>query len=146
MVTVCKQIRANGERCSSPALRGKALCYWHFNSSRRHSRPAPPPAEEATLTPLDDTREAQLVKQYFTPKPHPTLNLPPLEDRESIQLAISVLCAALARNEIEPKRASLLLYGLQVASSNVRGIDLEPRPSQAVRDIATTIEGQELAA
>ena len=142
MVKLCRQIRANGNRCASPALRGEVFCYWHFNSSRRHTATQTPPAEVSILTPRNDAREPQLL----APKPQPVLDLPPLEDRESIQLAVSMLCAALARNEIDPKRAALLLYGLQVASSNVRGLDLEPLPSRAVQDIVPGKHGEHLAA
>lgn len=144
MINTCRQIRSNGARCGSPALRGKAFCYWHFNSLRRHTAAKPVPTEAAILTPRDNTREPQLVHQPIAAPL--TLDLPPLEDREAIQLAVSMLCAALARNEIEPRRAALLRYGLQVASSNVRGLDLEPSPSCAVREVVSGENGEDLAA
>ncbi|MES2393598.1 MAG: hypothetical protein V4555_18315, partial [Acidobacteriota bacterium] len=46
------------------------------------------------------------------------LDLPPVEDTESIQLALIDVLQALAANQLDTKRAGLLLYGLQVASAN----------------------------
>ncbi|MGA9716840.1 MAG: hypothetical protein WBQ79_01055 [Acidobacteriaceae bacterium] len=48
------------------------------------------------------------------------LDLPPLEDPVSIQLALIDVAQALAANRIDTKRAGLLLYALQVASANTR--------------------------
>ncbi len=59
------------------------------------------------------------------------IDFPPLEDRHSIQLALSLLIKALAEDRIDPKRAALLFYGLQVASANAR--DLNPVPPRHKR-------------
>ncbi len=45
--------------------------------------------------------------------------MPELEDRTSIQLALQEILSLLASNNLDPKRAGLLLYGLQIASSNL---------------------------
>ena len=67
----------------------------------------------------------------------PPLDLPPLEDRHSIQLALSMLITALAQDRIDPKRAALLFYGLQVASSNAHL--LNPAPKRAPGKVSKTI-------
>ncbi len=41
------------------------------------------------------------------------------EDRAAIQLSIGEILRRIARNEIDPRRAGLLLYGLQIASTNL---------------------------
>src|ERR1019366_18030 len=45
------------------------------------------------------------------------LDLP--QDRESIQTAIADVLARVAANQMDLKRAGILLYGLQIASSNL---------------------------
>jgi len=45
--------------------------------------------------------------------------LPQLEDAASIQSAISEVCEMMLHRRIEPKEASALFYGMQVASTNM---------------------------
>jgi hypothetical protein len=71
-----------------------------------------------------------------------SLELPPVEDTESIQLALIDVLQALAANQLDPKRASLLLYGLQVASANAKHLNI---PSHGVRTITYTSDGIALA-
>ncbi len=97
---LCRHIKTNGLQCHAPALVGGQWCYFHNRLHTRHSR----------FRPNDANRE------YFTRGRD--LELCALEDRESVQLAISVVINALATNNIETKRATALLYGLQLASSN----------------------------
>lgn len=47
------------------------------------------------------------------------LRLPPLEDANGVQLAIMEVTKAFIDGVIEHKQAALLLYGLQIAASNV---------------------------
>jgi len=71
------------------------------------------------------------------------LELPPVEDTVSIQLALIDVLQALAANQLDTKRAGLLLYGLQVASANVQKMH---RPiSDVVRSVTYTEEGTPLA-
>jgi hypothetical protein len=71
-----------------------------------------------------------------------SIDLPPVEDNESIQLALIDVIQALAANQLDTKRAGLLLYGLQVASINVGKMRL---PISAVRTVTYTDEGAPLA-
>jgi hypothetical protein len=71
------------------------------------------------------------------------LDLPPLEDTASIQLALIDVLQALAANQLDPKRAGLLLYGLQVASANVQKMHIPI--SAAVRSVTFTENGTPLA-
>ena len=70
------------------------------------------------------------------------LDLPPLEDSSAIQLALTDILQALAANQLDTKRAGLLLYGLQVASTNVQKMHI---PFDAVRSVTYTDEGVPLA-
>jgi hypothetical protein len=67
-----------------------------------------------------------------------SLDLPPIEDAASIQLALIEVLQALAANQIETRRAGLLLYGLQVASANAKHINIS---RCGVRSITHTDDG-----
>jgi len=71
-----------------------------------------------------------------------SLDLPPIEDTASIQLALIEVLQALAANQLDTKRAGLLLYGLQVASANAKHCKI---PSHGVRSITHTDDGIPLA-
>lgn len=52
--------------------------------------------------------------------------LPVLEDANSIKVALMEVMRMIAANKIEHKTASLLLYALQTASSNLRKTNFAP--------------------
>ena len=52
--------------------------------------------------------------------------LPALEDANAIQLAVQEVIEALLGKRIDNKRAGLLLYALQIASSNLKRVNFEP--------------------
>ena len=96
---VCQHIKSNGLLCRSFALSGQRYCHFH---RQQH-----------------DLRGRSAVKP-------PIFELPPLEDANSIQLAVMEVCRALLEDRIDQRRAGLLLYALQIASSNLRSVDFEP--------------------
>jgi hypothetical protein len=116
MVKECRHIMPNGAKCKSPALRGKPCCYFH---ARLHQMAARPKSPEEPLT------------------------IPVLEDRCAIQLALSQVLSGLASAKIDPRRAALLLYGLQIASQNV---DRNGRvlPLWGVTSVEISEDGNEL--
>lgn len=87
---VCQHVRLNSERCTQPARRNSDFCRFH----------------DAAMKPL--------------PAAH-NLNdqLPILEDVDSIQIAIMRLLRYLMKGPIDRKDISTLLYGLQLASTNL---------------------------
>ena len=140
----CRHIRINGERCGSPALRSETFCYYHIEQGRRHRRPTPRSSATPTvLHPMTLQDGSQRGPQYDPQLAAPTetlqLDFPPLEDRHSIQLALSMLINALAQDRIEPKRAALILYGLQVASSNARTLAAAPTPDKPTPKVRSTV-------
>jgi hypothetical protein len=137
MTTICRHIKTSGERCGCPALRDQPYCYFHRVLAAHH--PKQPEPIPTILHPLDPTREPQLAATQ------PTLHLPALEDRESIQLAASIIIGALARNTLDTKRAVTLLYGLQVASANARKLNLSPSLNYIVTETTFTPAGDEIA-
>jgi hypothetical protein len=91
----CRHIFHDGHRCGSPALREEEFCYYHHTSRR--------PIQEA---PTRRRRQSR----FTVPSP---------EDRSAIQTSIGLVLTRLASNDLDPRRAGLLLYGLQIASLNL---------------------------
>ena len=113
----CRHIKSNGSRCKSPALRGKPYCYFHARLHGPINSPAP---------------DGQ------------TLELPLLEDRTSIQVALTRILSELGSAKLDTRRAGLFLYGLQIASQNVER-EGDILPYDAVESITLTEDGDELA-
>jgi hypothetical protein len=139
---ICRHIKTNGRRCKSPCLGLSAFCYFHSRLHRRHKNvveTAPILLENGS----NQTQSATIQPQYLPDQFE--IDLPPLEDVESIQVSISLLITALARNRIDSKRAAILLYGLQLASTNARSITIEPAASSIIRTLSRTKSGIDLA-
>jgi len=148
----CRHIRANGTRCRSFALTGHTLCYWHHDISARHRALNPasivlPESIPEQHRSLELLQRDPLMAQYYGLKDQIhgpiQIDFPALEDRESIQVAISMLVSALGKNRLDPKRAGTILYGLQVASANVG--KLTYNASRVVRETVLDDAGSELA-
>jgi len=139
---ICAHIKTNGRRCQSPALRGHPLCYFHRKLRRVHRPAVTPEVELAKWSPqrVQYYRDHGLDPlEYAAGAPRSgTLKIIPLEDAESVQLAISSLYAAIAVHEVDPAHARNLLYALQLASSNARTLprDTLPPEPQANDDFA----------
>ncbi|WP_158941755.1 hypothetical protein [Granulicella sp. S190] len=120
-----------------------AFCYFHSRLLRRHRNlvETAPVLHENHANPYPS---APGIPEYL-PESALELDLPPLEDVESIQVSVSLLVTALARNRIDSKRAAVLLYGLQLASTNARSVTIEPAASSIVRSLSRTKSGLDLA-
>lgn len=140
----CRHIRVNGERCGARALANQIFCYFHVELERRHrclNRPNKLSSELSTiLHPMSFQDGAQRDPSFAEPTGPPfQLDLPPLEDRHSIQVALSLVITALAEGRIDPKRAAMLFYGLQVASSNAHKLNPLPLEHKRIATIRETI-------
>ena len=124
---LCRHIKTNGLQCHSPALDDGQWCYFHHRLHGRHEK----------------YRTTEAIRGYLIPGQH--IELAALEDRESVQVALSVVINALASGNLDIKRATALLYGLQLASNNVRGLRTEPFAANIVRTIEPSPEGLDLA-
>src|SRR5207253_8270328 len=100
----CRHIFTDGHRCGSPCLRGEDLCYYHHT----------------TRKPIANPHERRGRRSTF--------DLPLPEARSAIHHSIGQALRRIAANEIDPRRAGLLLYGLQIASLNL------PKPAAAPRN------------
>ncbi|GAC1647316.1 MAG: hypothetical protein NVS9B15_05810 [Acidobacteriaceae bacterium] len=63
-----------------------------------------------------------------------TILIPTLEDANAIQMAIQQFVQAVLNGTLEHKTASLALYGLQTASSNLAHTDFEPAEEDVIID------------
>ena len=90
MFKECRHVMPSGLRCKSPAMRGSDFCYFHG----RTQRPAKPAAR----------REARI-------------EFPAALDSNGIQKALNSTLRALCSGLISSRRASILLFGLQMAST-----------------------------
>jgi hypothetical protein len=124
---VCRHVKANGLQCQAPALTHKQYCYFHHRVHKRH----------AQFRPTEANREYFTLGRSF--------ELGVIEDREAVQFALSVVINALATNSIETKRAAVLFYGLQLASSNAARLNTAPGIPDVVRTVESSPDGLDLA-
>ena len=108
----CEHIKVNGVQCGSPALRRNRFCFFHKRFQTERIRLAA------------DRRRRGVA----------TFTLPVLEDANSIQMAIMQIMRLILTGQIEHKNASLLLYALQTASSNLRNTQFDPLMHSVILD------------
>ena len=107
---LCRHIRTNGRRCQSPSLTGNIWCFFH----QRLHRPS------HTRTRRD-------------------IAIPAPGDRQAIQTALATVIDSLATRRIETRRATALLYALQLAGSVIPSP--APRPARTSRKHGRKAEG-----
>src|SRR2546429_288030 len=99
-------------QCGSPALRNGEYCYFH-----RRWR----------MTTVDLSHSAHHVTTEFV--------LPVLEDADSIQITLGQIMRMIVCRQVDTKSAGLLLYGLQIASANLRRTRFEPYHKDVTVDL-----------
>jgi len=102
------------------ALRGQPFCYFHDRMQSRERRLQNQPA----LVLADTALPAPIA-----------IEIPMLEDADAVQVALSLVACAIASNQIDHRRAGVLLYALQLASGNLRSTKLNYDLAYAVTDI-----------
>jgi hypothetical protein len=115
----CQHLKINGTQCGSPALRRNRFCFFHKRFQ-----------DERIKLGADRARRGVA-----------TFELPVLEDANSIQIALMQVMRLLVSGQLEHKTASLLLYALQTASSNLRLANFKPFSNDVIldpRDAANT--------
>src|SRR5271166_3104056 len=107
----CQHLKINGTQCGSPALRRNRFCFFHKRFQDERIRLSADRARRNT-----------------------TFILPVLEDADSIQIALMQVMRLLVSGQIEHKTASLLLYALQTASTNLRMTRFAPACHEVILD------------
>src|SRR5262252_3514638 len=87
----CRHTMPGGERCGSPAMRDERYCYYHHQ----------------THHPIAAARIRKARRSDF--------GMPTPNSRAEIQESIGRIISRIAGNDIDLRRAGLLLYGLQLA-------------------------------
>jgi hypothetical protein len=100
----CEHLKVNGTQCGSPALKRNHFCFFH---KRWH--------ETRIVLNANRARRGRAA-----------LDLPVLEDANSIQVSLMQVMRLILSGQVDPKTAGLLLYALQTASSNLSRINFEP--------------------
>jgi hypothetical protein len=118
---ICRLIKTTGLQCQSPALLGLRFCYFHARQTLRHANYRPNPAFDP----------------FFEHGKHIRLN--PVEDRDSLQMALSQTVNALATGQIELKHAKAILYGLQLSAQNIKELEAHPEWSPPTRMVQTMV-------
>jgi hypothetical protein len=109
----CQHIKTNGTQCGSPALKDNQFCYYHQQCR--------------TVT----FNYRGMYRDYSASEVH----LPAFEDVHSIQFTLRQVTELILRHKIDLKEAGLILYALQIASSNLKRLELdEPEPEDVVTD------------
>ena len=108
----CQHIKVNGTQCGSPALRRNQFCFFHKRFQ----------TERLALNQARARRRAA------------TLDLPVLEDANSIQVSLMQIMRLLALGHLDAKTAGLMLYALQTASLNLHRTNFEPNMHHIVLD------------
>jgi hypothetical protein len=121
----CQHLKINGTQCESPALRRQRFCFFHKRFQDERIKLAGRSRNRAAVT--------------FT--------LPVLEDANSIQVSLMQVMRLLVSQQMDHKTASLLLYALQTASTNLRMTRFEPYRKDVIldpRDAASSALGEDL--
>ena len=122
---VCRHIHTLGHRCGSPCLRGEEFCYFHHTNHR------PPPA------PITDP-------ELLFAGPHTILDVPSLEDRPAIQLALLELARRVGNNTIDDKRAKILRSIYHSASINLAHEERAARSGRTISKSARDLPANRL--
>ena len=144
MYPQCRHLRPAGSICRSPAIKGSYWCYYHakFHERRKaHDLPHGGIGKPEETIDCGTIISRDVVEGNQREASATVLSFPVIEDEASIQFALIDVLQALAANRLDPKRAGLLLYGLQVASANVKK-DLSQGD---VRTVTHTEDGTPLA-
>jgi len=147
MQKTCQHIKSSGARCRAVSLNDHLFCFWHARIHRHHNEanrhfpmsycPENTVANRKESAEIDDAYSGLRANYPISSE------LPPLEDAESIQIAISLIVRAIADARIQHKQAALMLYALQIAANNVRAV--RPAIEDSVEHIATNDVGVEIA-
>jgi hypothetical protein len=93
----CRHIMPNGRKCRAAALRGKPFCYHH---AKLHFRPV--------------GREPRILKTLA------------FDDQRSLLAAVAEALTSLRSPLTDPRRAAVILYGLNLANNLNKQMRKEP--------------------
>lgn len=90
-VRICEQIKDNGIRCGTPAIRGQHFCYFHIRAHRPHA-----------------------------PIGHPDYQAPVMESKHAAEIAVTHALQAITSGQLTPRQANSIFYGIHLATKILR--------------------------
>jgi hypothetical protein len=103
----CMHIMVDGVHCGSPAMRRNRFCYHHKRQR-----------EQRTALNAESARNRRNLPFV----------MPVLEDAGAIQVSLTQIMRLLAAGQIDRQTANLMLYSLQIATSNLPYATLDKLP------------------
>ena len=116
-VPLCQQVKPDGTRCGTPAIRDHKYCYHHTTVRK--------------LVPKTDV--FGLHYQGSTGEPYERFELPFLESGEAIQIGFMQLIHGVSTGLIAGTRARVMLGALYGAAANLREINKAAARAKAAR-------------
>lgn len=98
----CEHVFHDGNTCMHVAPPGEQFCRWHDTAAKR------------------EERRMQWAAKRRNRKAIPDLDIPTIEDPQSLQIAIHEVMDAIIDGRLTDRRAGWLLYGLQLSRSNIK--------------------------
>ncbi len=128
MLPTCTFVLANGVICQGLAVKEKTRCRFHQEdadrlatirdaSTKRRCEMAQYAIGYTTICKIPGVEETfdDVAVGLFS-----SLNLPPIEDGNSLQVVLNAVIRALGHQVIPTKNAALILYALQISSNNMK--------------------------
>jgi hypothetical protein len=109
----CRHIKPDGAYCGSPALQNRKYCYYHLMERGRR------------------LRRARALRENVPYR----LEIPPLQDLDSVQFALSEITQAVGTGQLDHRAAGKMLYAIQQATSLIKyRAKLEAAQSDTMHD------------
>ena len=123
-LSLCEHLKIGGGRCGSPAMRGQRYCYYHAGAHREL-----PPADLLAALRCPGHEKDFRVREHH----HPVASA-------MVQRGFLQLVHAIIHNEIDARRAKLMLASLHRVTQNVSSV--EEGESVAAEAIARSARAQ----
>jgi hypothetical protein len=107
IIPICEHIKPSGQRCGSPAMKGRNRCFYHEDLERSL------PADRNLYTGFNINAQPGEWPTYSFP-------VPPMEDAAAIQTAFMVILHGIAIDAVPLKKARAMLSAIHGAAANLR--------------------------
>ena len=124
-VPLCQQVKPDGTRCGTPAIRNHQYCYHHTTVRK--------------LVPKTDV--FGLHYQGSTGEPYERFELPFLESGEAIQIGFMQLINGVSTGLIAGSRARVMLAALYGAAANLREMNKAAARAKAAQAMIRSLAG-----
>jgi hypothetical protein len=121
----CRHVKPDGAFCGSPALNNRKYCYYHLECRGRR------------------LRRARALRDRVPYR----VEIPPLDDLGSMQLALSEIVQALGAGQLDHRTGGKMLYAIQQAASLMKfraKLEAAQPESQAVPQVRASLLGANL--